>query len=69
MLFYNIGYAQTLTNLLTVHGSNSYQDVSQNHCNFKKKGKFVFTQYSMSLGWFCHTAAHMSVINGHLLQF
>ena len=41
MLFYNIGYAQTLTSLLTIHGSNSYQDVSQNHCNFKKKDKLV----------------------------
>ena len=23
----------------------------------------------MSQSWFCHTAAHVSVINGHLLQF
>ena len=32
MLFYNIGYAQTLANLLTIHGSNSEQDMS-NHWN------------------------------------
>ena len=28
---------KTLANLLTIHGSNSYQDIRQNHWNLKRK--------------------------------
>ena len=40
MLFYDIGYAQTLTMFLTVQTSYSFPDIKQNHWNLKKKVEF-----------------------------
>ena len=60
---YDIGYAQTLT----IHGSNSYQDIRQNHLNLKVGQTGLNPVVNETkLG---SRTAHMSAINGYLLQF
>ena len=58
MLFYNIGYAQTLSNLLTIRGSNSYQDIRQNNWNVSLNPVVNVTKL----------VSRKSAINGHLSQ-
>ena len=55
---------KTLAHVLTIRGSNSYQDIRQNHWNLIKKVKLVLIQYSMS-----KNLVHMSAKNDHLLYF